>query len=298
MATTLDRPAVVTGRRTVHRSARKMADRASRAAIEQAGLKSGDIDLLVNVGLYHERNLGEPALAALIQEDVGINPEDPHAGGHGSFSFDIANGGCGVLTALQVADGFLQSGVIEHALVVASDADPRHGLATGFPFSPTGAAVVCSWQEGAIGLAGFRWETAPEEGYPFRSRVSFEHGRNVLRIEKDADFDSRAAAWAAKTATSLLADRDMRPADVDLVIASPLTPAFLEGLSAHVGIGLERVLVVEGAEHVHTAALLVALASAAEQGRLRDARRALLVSAGAGMVVGAAVLVHGREVET
>jgi len=269
-----------------------MADKASRAAIERAGLQVGEIDLLLNTGLYHDRNLGEPALAALIQEDVGINPEDPHAGVHGTFSFDIANGGCGVLTALQVADGFLQSGTIDHALVVASDADPGHGMAPGFPFSAKGAAVVCHWEDGPSGLVGFQWEIVPEDGDLFRSRFGFERGRNRLRVEQDPDFGCRAAAWAGRTATSLLADHAIRPADVDLVVATPLTPAFLEGLSTHLGIGSERVVAVEGAEHVHTAALIVALAAAEEQGRLNEAHRVLLISAGAGIVVGAAVLVR------
>ena len=35
-------------------------------ALEGAGLRPGDVDLLINAGLYHDRNLGEPALAALI----------------------------------------------------------------------------------------------------------------------------------------------------------------------------------------------------------------------------------------
>ncbi|HKH88341.1 MAG TPA: 3-oxoacyl-[acyl-carrier-protein] synthase III C-terminal domain-containing protein, partial [Acidimicrobiales bacterium] len=243
-------------------------------------------------GVYHDRNLGEPALAALIQEDVGINPEDPHVGGHGTFSFDVANGGCGVLTALQVADGFLRSGTIEHALVVASDTNPGHGMAPRFPFSAASGAVVCSWTEGPGGLAGFGWESVPDEGDLFRARVAFQGGRNVLHIEEDPDFGSRAAAWAGKTAKSLLADLDTRPADVDLVVANPLTPAFLEGLSAHAGIEMERLVVVEGAEGVHTAGLLVALARAAEDGRLAEAHRVLLVSAGAGIVAGAAVLVR------
>ncbi|MGC9962476.1 MAG: 3-oxoacyl-[acyl-carrier-protein] synthase III C-terminal domain-containing protein [Acidimicrobiales bacterium] len=292
MATKLDVPAVVRGRQPIHRSARKMADEASRAAIDRAGLQLEDIDLLMNAGIYHERNLGEPALAAMIQQDVGINPEDPHADGHGSFSFDIANGACGVLTALQVADGFLQSGAIEHALVVASDAHPGHGMAPGFPYSASSAAVVCSWDDGAAGLAGFRWEVAPEDGSPVSSRIGLDHGRNVLHIEKDPDFDGRAAVWAAKVAASLLADLDLRPADIDLVVANPLTPAFLEGLSAHVGIGMERLLVLDGAEQVHTAALLVGLAAATEQGRLQQAHRVLLVSAGAGIVAGAALLTN------
>ena len=84
-----------------------------------AGRDADDIDLLVNAGIYRDRNLGEPALAAMIQEDIGANPEDPHAGAHGTFSFDIANGTCGVLTALQIVDGFLRSRAI--------DVRPRRG---------------------------------------------------------------------------------------------------------------------------------------------------------------------------
>ena len=72
--------------------------------------------------------LGEPALAAMIQQDIGANPEDPHANAHGTFSFDISNGACGVLAALQIVDGFMKSRAIDCALVVASDADPGHGM--------------------------------------------------------------------------------------------------------------------------------------------------------------------------
>jgi hypothetical protein len=50
------------------------------------------------VRIYRDRNLGEPALAALIQDDISANPEDPHKNAHGTFSFDVANGTCGVLT--------------------------------------------------------------------------------------------------------------------------------------------------------------------------------------------------------
>ncbi len=62
----------------------------------------------------------------------------------------------GVLTALQIADGFLSAGTIRHAVIVASDADPGHGLAPGFPYDPVGAALVCGWDSGESGLAGNR----------------------------------------------------------------------------------------------------------------------------------------------
>ncbi len=292
MATTIEAVAVASSHWPTRQSARKLADTAIRASVARAGVTASDIDLLLNAGIYRERILGEPALAALIQADVGANPEDPHAGTHGTFSFDVANGTCGPLTALQIADGFLQSGTVKHALIVASDADPGRGMAPRFPFAASGAALVCRWADDAAGLVGFRWETSPGDGDLLRARVAFERGRNVLRIEQDPAFGERAAAWAGKAAASLLADHGVAPDDVDLVVASPLTAAFLDALPAHLGVDGERLVTVPGAERVHTAALLVALAAAQEQGRLGDARRVLLVSAGAGIVAGAAILVR------
>ena len=100
MATTIESVAVVPGS-LLHHSARKLADRAIEDALAAASIQPHDVDLLVNAGIFHDRILGEPAMAALIQEDVGANPEDPHGEGHGTFSFDIANGSAGVLSALQ-----------------------------------------------------------------------------------------------------------------------------------------------------------------------------------------------------
>ena len=133
-------------------------------------------------GLYRDRNLGEPALAAMIQEDIGANPEDPYPGAHGTFSFDIANGVCGPLTALQVADGFLRSGAIHRALVVTSDANPGHGMSDGFPFASAGGALLCRWTEDESGFGPFSWANFPDGGESFQATVSMQDGKNRLRI--------------------------------------------------------------------------------------------------------------------
>lgn len=257
--------------------------------MDNAGIHPDDVDLLLNAGLYRDRNLGEPALAALIQEDVGSHPEDPHAGAHGTFSFDVANGACGVLSALQIADGFLQAGTIGHALIVASDADPGRHMAPGFPFAATGAAIVCRCDDEPSGLMGFSWERSTDDS--FHARVGFDGHRNLLRVEEQPHFADRAAVVAAKAGSSLLAGHGLRPSDIDLVVANPVTEPFLESLAAHLGCAPERVVTVEGAQRVHTAGLLVALAAAGEQDRLSDASRILLVSAGAGILAGAALVV-------
>lgn len=293
MATVVESVAAVEARGRRRRSALKLTDAVAERALERAGLAAGDIDLLVNAGLYHDRILGEPALAALIQEDIGANPEDPHPGGHGTFSFDVANGSCGMLTGMQVADGFLRAGTVRHALVVASDADPGRRLAPGFPYSPAAAAVVCGWREGPAGIAAFRFagpgDGGDGTGEELRATVAFERGRNTLSIEETPGFDAAAGALAGEVASALLAEAGVDAGDLDLIVANPLTTAFLDALAAGLGVPAERVGTALEGRRVHTAGLGVALDAATPGGRL-DGRMALLVSAGAGPMAGAALV--------
>lgn len=292
MGTTIDSVAVSSGGFLQARSARKLANTAAKACLEQAGVAPSELELLINAGLYRDRNLGEPAMAALIQEDIGANPEDPHAGGHGTFSFDVANGACGVLTSLQIADGFLRAGTIRHALVVTSDANPGFGLAPSFPFSAAGGAAVCSYTDGPVGLAGFRWEVEQDGRELFNVDVEFSRGHNELHVNTKPGFVDRAAACAAKATADLLAEHQLTPDDVDLVVANPLTTEFFEALAGFLGMATDRFVTVEGAGRVHTAGLLLGIDAATNQGRWADARRVLLISAGAGITAGAALLLR------
>ena len=153
MGTVIDRLDVTRGGWRGRHSALHLAVAAAKACLQGAGRDADDVDLLVNAGISRDQTLGDPALAALIQEDVGANPEDPHDDTHGTFSFDITNGTCGVLSALQIVDGFLRSRTIDRALVVASDADPGRGMSEHFPFSPAGAAMLCDWTDDDYGLS-------------------------------------------------------------------------------------------------------------------------------------------------
>jgi 3-oxoacyl-[acyl-carrier-protein] synthase-3 len=284
--TTIESVATATGGRWRRPSAHGLADAVARRALDGAGLPASDVDLLINAGLYHDRNLGEPALAALIQEDIGANPEDPHAGGHGTFSFDVANGSCGMLTGLQVADGFLRAGTIRHALIVASDARPARRLARAFPFAPTGAAIVCGWQPDGRGIEAFRCANPPSDAADgLRATVGFAGGRNRLTISEEAGFATAAGAWAGEVADKLLADHGLHAGDVDVVVANPVVAAFLDALAERLGVDRARMPEPADGRAAHTAGLGMALAAA----RL-DAGTALLVSAGAGPVAGAALL--------
>ncbi|MFP3901285.1 MAG: 3-oxoacyl-[acyl-carrier-protein] synthase III C-terminal domain-containing protein [Acidimicrobiia bacterium] len=293
MGTQLESVAAVLGsrqRRRRRRSGLRLADEAARICLDRAGRTPHDVDLLVNAGLYHDRLLGEPALAAIVQDDIEANPEDPHPGGHGTFSFDVANGACGMLTGLQVVDGFLRAGTVRRAVVVASDADPGHRLSSRFPYQPAGGAILCTWEEGHGGLADVRLATRPVDGGGLRGVVARQRRRNRLSIVEDEGFVREASALAVEVARESIDDRAVAGHDIDLLVANPLRPAFLDRVASGLGVPDDRVIRVPEAADTHTAGLGIALEAAQRSPSWARARTILLVSAGAGLVAGAALL--------
>ena len=91
----------------------KLADAAARSCLERAHRTANEVDLLINAGVYQDRNISEPAIASLIQEDIGANPVQQPGAGQGTFSFDVRNGACGLLSGIHLIDGMLASGTVE-----------------------------------------------------------------------------------------------------------------------------------------------------------------------------------------
>jgi len=286
MGTVIDRLDVTRGGWRTRHSALHLAVAAARTCLRRAGRDPDDVDLLINTGIYRDKNLAEPALAALIQQDIGANPEDPHDDAHGTFSFDISNGTCGVLTALQIIDGFLRSHTVNCALVVASDANPGRGMTEDFPFSPVGAALLCDWSDDDFGLGRVHWVNIPDDGENFRATVGLEDARNVLRFSGSAAMDEQFAAAAGQAARSCLEEAALDLSEVDFVVAAPARHAYRAALAAQLAVPVERIIVAED-ESMHTASLVAALRSAAEE--LPPGARVLLVAAGAGVTAGAAL---------
>ena len=286
MGTVIDRIDIAAPRWRDRHSALHIAVTAAKTCLQRAGCDPDELDLVVNAGIYRDRNIGEPALAALIQDDIGANPEDPHSGGHGTFSFDIANGTCGVLTGLQIVDGFLRAHSIHRALIVASDADPGHGMSERFPFSASGAALLCGWSDDS-GLGRVSWvNTDGDDAEAFTATVGFADARNVLRFTRSADMDERFAAAAARAVRDCLDAHSVALADIDMIVAAPAGPGYRAALSGQLGVPVDQIGVADD-ERMHTAALAAALGPPLQ--KLPAGAQVLLVAAGAGGTAGAAL---------
>jgi 3-oxoacyl-[acyl-carrier-protein] synthase-3 len=121
--------------------------------------------------------------------------------GHGTFSFDVYNGACGLLTGIHLVDGLLASATVKLGMVVASDMDPEPGISEGFSFPGVGGAVLLKADDSRAGFMAFQFATFPEFAELFQSYVDWHdhagnglahHGRNILTVEIAESYTTRA----------------------------------------------------------------------------------------------------------
>jgi len=297
MGTRIEAASALAGHGLRKPTARRLADAAARTCLTHAGKEPGDIDMLINAGIYREDNMGEPALAALIQEDIGANLGQPPIGGRGTFSFDLLNGVCGVITAIQVESSFLNSGVIRLGAIVTSDVGPDHQDPPAALLRPAGGALLLGRDDDLAGFTDFGQETFPEyqglltSGLVWRER----HGPRVPRqaagqhemvIEEEPGYQARLADCAEEATRRFLRRLGMSLGDIDLLIPAPSSPGFLDALTMRLGVPGDRVAyVTEDLEGAYTTGPIAALQAAIRSGRLAEARTALMIAAGAGITV-------------
>ena len=277
----------------LHRGAVHLADDAAEACLARAHHDADDLDLLINTGIYKDHNTAEPALASIIQEDVGANPGGPpQLGHHGTFSFDLLNGGAGFVTAAHLADGFVASGTARLAMIVAADADPSPRTSRNFPFKPAGGAVMIA--PGKLGFQRFVIRTFPEDAALFESRLIWDphagfHGHNIVEVCEAPAFEDHCVEHAAAVVREVLADAALRPEQVDVLIASQYPLGFGLRVAHAAGIPDDRLPYVPPAlRGTHTAGPIGALESALTARRFAHARHTLFVTAGAGITIGVA----------
>jgi 3-oxoacyl-[acyl-carrier-protein] synthase III len=115
-------------------------------------------------------------------------------------------------------------------------------------------------------------------------------GGNVLSVEQTDDYPLRTLECAERTVKELASSATVEPGPPDLLVAAGPSPDFPTALALRLGIDPARVVSSSGHRTgAHTAGLLVGLETAARGGRLSGTGTVLLVSAGSGITVIAAL---------
>jgi 3-oxoacyl-[acyl-carrier-protein] synthase-3 len=301
MGTYIEAACAQAGNRGRRATARGLANDAARTCFSRAGCKPSDVDMLINVGIYREDSMGEPALAALIQEDIGANLGHPPTGGSGSFSFDLLNGACGVITALQIESGLLQSGVIRLGAVVSSDVQPELENPGAHFLQPAGGALLLRWDDRLAGFTAFYTQTFPEYEDLFTSGLVWQERRGIraprqgsghhrMAVSVKPGYQARLVDCAEEATRRFLRRAGLGVEDIDLLVPAPSRAGFIDPLRTRLGIPGDRVAYTpEDLEGSYTTGPIAALQAAIKSGRLGEAQNVLLLAAGAGITVALAL---------
>ncbi|MEV6319096.1 hypothetical protein [Streptomyces sp. NPDC051776] len=220
----------------------RLAGRAAQDCLATAGLSPDAVGVLVNVGVYRESNMFEPAIGALVQKRAGINLDYlarpvPGAG----FSFDLMNGACGVLNAVQVAQALLTTGSTERVLITAADVHPsgRGAQHTDYPYEDLGAALLLERSaEPGAGFGPVRLRNADggsgAAGYLDTAAMGL-HGRQQITVSRDTGWEERLLDLSAGLVTEYARAEQLDLTRVRLVCSRP-TADFVSRLAGRLGL--------------------------------------------------------------
>ncbi len=261
---------------------------AGRRCLAASHHRPADVEVLVNAGVYRDRHTCEPAMACYIQHRLGINVEFQ---GRRTASFDLLDGGVGMLSAAQVLAALIAGGEASVGMVVASDANSDRRPDPGYVYPASGVAALLDVAPRAgVGFGSFAFETLSDRADLCTGVVSLAHRRGRLVLRRRAGLEEAYLEAAGAAVERVLDREEMRREDVDLVVPAQISPVFLARLPAAVSFPREKVLdLTDTMADTLSTSLFLALHHAMRGGLVGPGKVVLLVACGSGVTAGAAL---------
>ncbi len=272
-----------------------LATTAARAALDDAGLAPGDVDLVLSGSCVPYQPI--PAMAPLIQRALNI-PDGAAA------AFDVNSSCLSFVSALDLAARMIVTGQHRVVLIVSSEVASR---ALPWERQPdvaalfgdgAAAAVVTATRPGESGrLAASLMRTYPSAGdaceigaggtrFDFRDQAEEFAAHTQFAMEGKTLYRVVAQHFEAFV-DELLARAGWRKADVDLVVPHQASPLALAHLSSRTGFAADRIVdISRDFGNQIAASIPTALDVARRTGRLSRGMKILLLGTSAGVSLG------------
>ncbi len=270
-----------------------MAEHASRAALERAGITAMDLDLII-VGTVTP-DLRVPSCACIVQQKLGAK---------NAAAFDVLAACAGSMFALSVADKFIRTGTVKRILVIGAET----------------LSVITNWTDRSTcvlfgdGAGAFVVEAAPEDGPGVVDTAVYSDGstwqhlyipaggsKTPLTAQGITDRQDRlimngrevykiAVRSLVDAAHKILAKNGLTAADVNLVVAHQANLRIIEAVAQRVEIPLDRFVInIDRYGNTSSASALITFDEAARTGRMKPGDNVLMLAIGAGMCWAAAL---------
>lgn len=279
-----------------------LASEATRKALEQAGKRAEEIDLILVATCSPEQYL--PCCACQVQAAVGaVN----------ALAFDVNAACSGFLFALNTADAYLRTGLAENALVIGSEVLSKlvdwtdRGSCILFG-DGAGAVVVerCEASPGILGRAlhsdgtgggvlqcGARELTTP---YARTSAAKTDQKQQTDDREHYIQMDGQevyrfATRRVPQCIEEALADAGLAVPDIDLFVLHQANARIIDAVAKRLHADREKFPTnLERVGNLSSASIPVLLDELHRQGKLHRGDRIVLAGFGAGLTIGACVM--------
>jgi 3-oxoacyl-[acyl-carrier-protein] synthase-3 len=273
----------------------ELAGRAGEECIMRSGKDKEEISLVINIGVFRDNNIMEPAIAPLIQQRMGIHLKSEGTLYH-TFAFDILNGAGGMLNAAQAAGALLANGNIRYALILGCDVHPSTTRTESFPYSSIGAAMLLEWSNNQDkGFQSIEMKTSSSDYIGasafFDTNKSGVDSIKTMNFDYAPDYAERLTAFTVESLAEILKhyreDYSADPSKIKLISTYPWK-GFVQQVAASAGLNGSPVeSLYEKYGNPNTSALTVAYHDACNAGRLKEGDKVLFLAADAGLNVSA-----------
>jgi 3-oxoacyl-[acyl-carrier-protein] synthase III len=263
-----------------------LALQASRRAIEAAGIRPDEIDLIIVATTTPDQIF--PSTACILQDKLGVKQ---------GAAFDVQAVCSGFIYALNTADMFIRGGQVRNALVVGAEVLSRvldwTDRSTCVLFGDGAGAVVLQVAEepGIIGAklhsdgsqrgmleANARISQGKVEGTPY----VYMDGQGVFKF---------AVKVLSEVVEELLTEQGLQHADIDWLVPHQANIRIIEATARKLGLSMDNV-VLTVAHHGNTSAASIPLAldTAVREGRIQPGQNLLFEAVGGGFTWGAVLV--------
>ena len=267
-----------------------LAVQAATACLDHSGVDRAELGLMIYSGVYRDEFIAEPAIAALVAGELGVNDDIESPDGSKTLAFDVLNGAVGFLNACQVGVQMIGAGKAEHALVVAAEVEtntaegghPMYGL------HETGSAVILGRSGGADGFGRFVFHQHPEYGGALTTYLQHRDGHSWLQIDRDPNLSAHYLDCIPPAVEELLKLEELDASEIAAVFPPYLCSADRTELAARLRIPSSRFVDVATDTDLFSSSLPYGLQHAWRHKLVSPGDIGLIVGVGSGVQVGCA----------
>jgi 3-oxoacyl-[acyl-carrier-protein] synthase-3 len=267
-------------------TASSMGEIAARQAIEAAGWKPTEVDLIIMATSTPDRVF--PSAACLLQERLGIRSQ--------CGAFDVQAACSGFIYALSIADQFIRAGTSKRVLVVGSEVNSRlvdwDDRSTCILFGDGAGAVALELSEEPGILSthihsdgryrDLLYLPNPKAGIDGESPYVRMQGNEVFKI---------AVNTLGRIVDETLAANGLDKSEVDWLVPHQANIRIIAATARKLGMPMERVVVtIEKQGNTSSASVPLALHEAIQDGRIRRGQILLMEAFGGGFTWGSALI--------